>query len=240
MKDFAAKTATNMATNHLKKKVTQQFQSKEGIDWTDLNYPPGLKLLHYDIKEVEAPKKLLMHLIHGYFCLQSILFVLNFINAIIQVASGYSWTRLIASVFYYFIVILLCGFIFYSAFQSFVGVPAGKMMFYISMGVLLFMFIFQLIFDTLSWNGLARVIHIFQDGYVFAGLISLLEFFIILGQACFAIYLVVAFVRAGRNDGESKPEIGDKKKTTSDSGDKKKELPQKEANKKKEDKTNKA
>ena len=102
-----------------------------------------------------------MHLIHGYFCLQALIFLLNFINAIVQIASGYTWTRMLASVLYYFIIILLAGFVFYSAFQSFVGVRAGSLMFKIGMGVLFFLFFLQLIFDTVSWNGLARVIHIF-------------------------------------------------------------------------------
>ena len=52
MKDFATKTATNMATKGLKKKISKQFESQDGIDWTVLNYPPGLELLHYDISEV--------------------------------------------------------------------------------------------------------------------------------------------------------------------------------------------
>ena len=216
MKDFAAKTATNMATNQFKKKISKQFESNEGIDWTDLNYPPGLKLLHYDIKEVDASKKLIMHLIHGYFCLQSILFLLNFTNAIVQTASGYSWTRMLASVFYYFIIVLLAGFCFYSAFQAFVGVRAGSLMFKIGMGVLFFLFLLQLIFDTLSWNGLARVIHIFQDGNTLAGLLSLFEFFVILGQAGFAGYLVFGFVKAEMDTSGPASSSGTKKKAAAD------------------------
>ena len=67
MDNFVMKAGAKMAGNKFKKQVTKQFASNSNVDWTDLNYPPALKLIHYDISEVPEQHRLTMNLIHGYF-----------------------------------------------------------------------------------------------------------------------------------------------------------------------------
>jgi len=201
MNDFVMKAGASVAKKQFKKEITNQFSSNSKINWKDLNYPPALKLIHYDINEVPEHQKKAMNLSHAFFGLQAALFLLNFFNAIVQLISGYSWTRPFASIFYYLIIVFVAGFAFFQVFQVFVGVKAAKILYKVAYGFHLFMTFFQIIFSTLSWNSLFRVIYIFGDGKIIAGFLALVEFLVILAQAGFLVFIVLEIMKV-ENDAD--------------------------------------
>ena len=135
--------ATTVVTNQLKKAVKGNESSLDKINWNDFNYPPIIKIFHYDINHVKEEERPLMRKLNFVFMGQVLFFILNFINAIIQTAAGYSWLRIIASIFWYALVIGLTGYGFYNVFRAFCGDRSNAILkFKLFWGILVILFMF--------------------------------------------------------------------------------------------------
>lgn len=180
------KAATGAIGNKLKQEVTGSIKTTgQKINWEDLNYPPYFNLIHYDILEVPEPQRKLMQFTNYYFISQVGFFLLNFLNALVQVISGYTWKRLLASVLYYFIIISISAAFFYFSFETTVGIEPSRVYYKIAAGVLVLLFFVQMIFDTICWNGIARVFHMFADGKAIAALFAIVDLLAVLVQWVF-------------------------------------------------------
>ena len=121
MDGAATKIGANIAASQFKSALDPgptKFKTDKKIDWMDLNYPPFIKLFHYDIDEIEDDYRRLFLWVELYFMAFGGFFVLNFFNTIVQVSVGYPATRILASLFYFVLLISLAGFGFYKLFQE--------------------------------------------------------------------------------------------------------------------------
>jgi hypothetical protein len=81
-------------------------------------------------------------------------------------------------------------------FETFVGKREGPIWIYkLCHFVIFFLMFLQLIFDSLCWNSLVRMINIFKDGHGFAGFMCLIEFFVVAALFGGGIWLVFLKVR---------------------------------------------
>lgn len=84
--NYVAKAALNNSVQSVKSSMTPQTGPK--INWDDFNYPPLLKVIHYDITEVDNEKRLTvraMWLQHVLIFLEGFI---NIINSIAITAAG--------------------------------------------------------------------------------------------------------------------------------------------------------
>ena len=120
MSSLATSVGKKVARHQLKKRVglTGQKPNSNEIDWNDFNYPPHLNLFHFDLDEIIEEQRHLFKMLNYFFLAFFGLFALNFLNAIIQISVGYSWTRIFSSFFYFSILFGLSGLGFYNVFQA--------------------------------------------------------------------------------------------------------------------------
>ena len=119
--------ATSVAKNKLSSGMSgmrnQAGAGKTKINWEDFNFPPYLKLIHYDFDEVDAShhKDYVQKLYQSY-----ILWVawglLNFLVNIVVVASSddYSGKRIFYAIFNFGVFQPLGLFVFYKGYRSIV------------------------------------------------------------------------------------------------------------------------
>jgi len=98
------------ATSHTNSSVAPNF-----VDWNNRNYPPLLRLMHYDIKELPKRMARIVRLMHIASLVAAVVLILNLINvtilALVYERSGYN--------------------ILYSALVLLVGIPGFTYIFYI-------------------------------------------------------------------------------------------------------------
>jgi hypothetical protein len=184
--------ATKVVGRQLKKAVQGNGSGFDKIDWKNFNYPPGINVFHYDIGHIKEEEQELVKRLNFLFIGQILFFILNFINAIIQVSVGYSWTRIFSSIFWYALVIGLSGFGFYQVFRAFAGDNGNAMLkFKVTWGTLAVLFFFQWLIDKICWNSIVRWYRIFKDGHGFAGLMSMIEWLLFTANIGALVYLVL-------------------------------------------------
>ena len=213
----AGKYAFKAGSNQLKKNVKSAIgirkgrSSKPEINWNDLNFPPKMNLFHLTLSELNGDYGKRTKMLLLCWALVLFIFPLNFLNAIIQVAIGLSWTYIPSSILWYFVLIIANGFAFYYGYRSICENEELKLRYYIITGVILVFYIVQLLANILCFNSLVRVIRLFQAGKGGAGFFSLLEFLIWLGVFIFVIYNLVMMIRWDPDNVDTGDNAGSKK-----------------------------
>eukprot|EP00920_Eleutheroschizon_duboscqi_P036798 GHVT01088403.1.p1 GENE.GHVT01088403.1~~GHVT01088403.1.p1 ORF type:complete len:128 (-),score=22.47 GHVT01088403.1:711-1094(-) len=57
--------------------------AQNAIEWTNFNYPPLLRIFHYDPSELPTPVTRVCHALHGAAILAAVTLILNFIDNIV-------------------------------------------------------------------------------------------------------------------------------------------------------------
>jgi hypothetical protein len=136
--------ATKVVGNQLKKAVQGNEATFDKIDWNNFNYPPFVKIFHYDIGHIKEDEKPLVSRLNFWFIGQILFFIINFINAIIQTAVGYTGLRILSSIFWYALIIGLTGYGFYNVFRAFCGdkTTSAMMKFKVAWGLVALLLLF--------------------------------------------------------------------------------------------------
>jgi hypothetical protein len=82
--NFVAKQAANNMINKAKETMTPSKGPK--INWEDFNYPPLIKLIHFDLSEIEESKVTIVRFLWFSHLLIFAYSILNIINNIAVVA----------------------------------------------------------------------------------------------------------------------------------------------------------
>eukprot|EP00831_Metopus_contortus_P041830 TRINITY_DN3288_c0_g1_i4.p1 TRINITY_DN3288_c0_g1~~TRINITY_DN3288_c0_g1_i4.p1 ORF type:complete len:229 (+),score=23.56 TRINITY_DN3288_c0_g1_i4:3-689(+) len=101
-------------------------QTIQRIDWDDHNFPPFINVLHFDLGEIEgAPKRFSIKL-YSTFLAVFIIFNMNLLSTIIQVADD---TRRGVAIFFaflnYFVFLQLAGYVMYKGYFAACYRPAN-------------------------------------------------------------------------------------------------------------------
>jgi hypothetical protein len=116
-----------MGTSALKTKM----QEKEmDIEWEDYNYPPGLKIIHYNPPEMIDPTKItLAKLMHASFLLLVVFYFLNFtINLLAWIAGDQSigFFMPLYSIFHMFMIVPLGMGVFSKGYRAMAGISSER------------------------------------------------------------------------------------------------------------------
>lgn len=100
--NIVAKAALNNSINSVKSSITSSTSTGPKINWDDFNYPPLLKVIHYDITEVKEEDRLTvraMWLSHVLIMVETLLNLIN--NIAIGVALD-TKVRILYSIMFFF------------------------------------------------------------------------------------------------------------------------------------------
>jgi len=98
--NYVAKAALNNSVQSIKSSMTPQSGPK--INWDDFNYPPLLRVIHYDITEVDNEKRLAVRALWLQHVLIFVEGFINIINSIAITAAGSSGVRILYSFMFMF------------------------------------------------------------------------------------------------------------------------------------------
>ncbi|KAL4499801.1 hypothetical protein ABPG72_015150 [Tetrahymena utriculariae] len=134
-------------------KYAVNASSKSGIKWTDFNYPPLIKIIHYDRSELQDPHKKIATLLWLGHILILIISIINFINNCVQ-GVGF---RIGLSVAFFILFNPFEGICFYQGLLAFLD-NDSKFKIYKILSVLLGLFyIAFMIGDFGNFNGFVRI-----------------------------------------------------------------------------------
>lgn len=140
------KTAGNAFANNIGKQIKgginevttpDQKGGNPNVNWNDFNWPPLINICHFDLEDCTEKNKPIMTKIHWGWRLLWGLVALNFINSIIQVATGSNGLKILSSII---IAIVYMCFMTYMVFISYKGflLDQRKLMWY-KIGSMIFM-----------------------------------------------------------------------------------------------------
>lgn len=190
MQDQIGKFAINAGKKQIKSQVQKNttgrfkkgdMKNKPKINWNDFNFPPKLDLFHLTLSELRGDYHKTTRFLLLAWLLIIIMLPINFINNCIQVVVGYNWSRIPASPLWFFLLIVLAGFIFYWGYRGICEDESYILWHLIGAGLLFFLFFLQTFINLVSWNSLFKVIRIFSDKNWITGLLCAVELLLWMG-----------------------------------------------------------
>jgi len=168
----------------------------ESIDWNNLNYPPWLRLFHYDLSELPSTVTPIVRCMHIASIVTLTVLVLNFLDVIIVVAAYKSSGFNIAfSCLDFFIFCPLSTFTFYAGYRSMAMTGSFKTTQYmIAQCVMIVFSLYFALSPSGPFNGFLRFA--FGDNYgywIFAVLCESLLWLSVFVMGCWSAYRVYTF-----------------------------------------------
>ena len=145
------------------------------IEWTDFNYPPGLRVIHFSLKELKEPHLPVVKRLFVLHLIQCLHFCYNLINLIIQVAMGTTFVRLIASPLFF---VPLCAVSTATMYYGYRGVCEDSSLLWrykAGFAVILVLHLIMVIPDAVCFNGFVRVSNLFKAKLAFPAVLCLIE-----------------------------------------------------------------
>lgn len=191
MSNIAFQAGMNQLNSEFQKTKGELSQKKSKIDWNDFNWPPLIKVYHFSLDELKEPHLLMVKRMYWGWLLQVAHFPLNFLNAIIQVAVGYSFTRIISSILFFGMLLALATYLFHNGYR---GVCENNdLLFRYKIGVLVIIAIYfvMMLVSLINFNGIFRCARLFSDSHGFAGFMCIVEIIIVLLEGLYQGLLFV-------------------------------------------------
>ncbi|CAD8071030.1 unnamed protein product [Paramecium sonneborni] len=176
---MASYVANSVLNDSLRQMKSNQKDSKQNVDWDDFNYPPLIKVIHYNIDEVQPEYRLVVRSLW----LSSILIVtytlLNIIDNCIQAGYGLDGIRILYSFMFLFSFNPIQFFIFYRGYKGVVSDPYLLVLYKWVQILLMMCWITFSIVGILGFNGFI-LLPFFFDFLPFCGVLALFEDIILL------------------------------------------------------------
>ena len=188
--------AKNMAKNSLngmKDSMMSQGGQYSTIKWEEFNYPPLLKLIHYDLNELNEPHKSLVKKMH----ISSILvFVATLIGLFGNMLQVFMASAPAIRIFYAFMNLVMFNpaalYVFYKGYRGIVMDESQLRFYKILQGILgLGWFMFSIL-ALGAFDGWVRVSQLFSSGGAVPGILAFIESVVYLLNSLLALYCVYA------------------------------------------------
>mmetsp|Transcript_4714 Transcript_4714/g.5154 ORF Transcript_4714/g.5154 Transcript_4714/m.5154 type:complete len:215 (+) Transcript_4714:55-699(+) len=154
-----------------------------GINWQHYNYPPLCHVIHYDLKELEGLQKSLVKRMNWSLKLLLIILILNFINSVaITIGIKSAGIRILYSVLNIVIFPPVAFFSFYRGYRGLCFPGATLFWYYVTQGILMCLYFCFSIISAGPFNGWLMVSFLFSGGYIFQGIVGILESMLYLGN----------------------------------------------------------
>ena len=194
MNTLAMSIGQKQMENAFEKTKAQITAPKTCIDWNDFNWPPFINIVHFKLSELKDPHLLPSRRQYILFLLLCFHAVLNFVTVIVEVASGYSGLRILASVLINMVLVFVAGFALYNCYRGICQDNSLLIRYKIAIFFILAMHIPMWIADSINFNGIVRASQSFTDGKSFAGAMCIIEIIYILAlDALLVTQLVLIF-----------------------------------------------
>lgn len=196
MNDLAMKAVKAQASSTLNTMKAQMINQSSGnlsnIKWNEYNYPPLLRLIHYDLDELDDERRSLVRKINWTFLIIPLIGVINIIDCIAQAAGPDDYDKL--NVLYSFLNIVIFTIpAFYAFYKGYLGVckeTSNIRWYQIIQGILcIAWFVFSIVFAG-AINGFVRTGQLFSAGYGFQGILSLFESILYLADCFLGIFCI--------------------------------------------------
>ncbi|CAD8189254.1 unnamed protein product [Paramecium pentaurelia] len=189
---MASYVANSVLNDSIRQFKSNQNDSKQKIDWDDFNYPPLIKVIHYNIEEVQPEYRLVVRSLW----LSSILIVaytlLNIIDNSVQAGYGLDGICILYSFMFLFSFIPIQFFIFYRGYKGVVSDPYLLILYKWVQIILILCWITFSIIDILGFNGFVALSYLFEF-LPFCGVLALFEdiiFLLIVFLSGFALFRI--------------------------------------------------
>lgn len=197
-------SVTRSTTSNVVQTTVESARSKTpgsspnaNIKWENFNYPPFIRLIHYDPNEIEdLATRSLIKKINLTFILNLVVSLLNFINSIAQVAVGFSGLKILFSVLNILIFVPVTLFTFYKGYRGLVYDRRQLRYYYIGHFVCAVAFFIFSIVSGGNYNGWTRLSVLFGDKHIFQGLLAIAESIIYLINSALCAYCLFKVYRS--------------------------------------------
>eukprot|EP01066_Platyproteum_vivax_P010681 Platyproteum_vivax@DN4810_c0_g1_i1.p1 len=174
MADWMTKQAAGVAFKNFEDQIsTSTFSGRSNpnqpqIDWENYNYPPGLRLVHYDPKELPAGPCRTAKLMNFSWLLTFVLLLWNLVATIVLAAAGVAPINVLYAVLNLVILPVVHGVAFYLGYKGIArDSPSARNRYSIVTVALLVFFLFIAIVHFGSFNGFVRLYFLFKSPPVY-------------------------------------------------------------------------
>ncbi|CAD8089308.1 unnamed protein product [Paramecium primaurelia] len=189
---MASYVANSVLNDTMRQFKSNQNDSKQKIDWDDFNYPPLIKVIHYNIEEVQPEYRLVVRSLWLSSILIFVYTLLNIINNSIQAGNGLDGIRILYSFMFLFSFNPIQFFIFYRGYKGVVSDPYLLVLYKWVQIILILCWITFSIVAILGFNGFIILPYLF-DFLPFCGVLALFEdiiFLLIVFLSGFALFRI--------------------------------------------------
>jgi len=134
MNNFGAYMGKNI-TNNVAGEIVDNAkmnlkEAQNKIEWHNYNWPPLVKMFHFKSDECEPDYKPIVKRVHWSWRIILGLIIFNFINAIIQTASGFTGWRILSSICVGLIYGIIMTYAVYALFRHFVADDSKSLIYF--------------------------------------------------------------------------------------------------------------
>ena len=188
-----AKNMAKNSMNNIQASMISQGGQYSSIKWEEFNYPPLIKLIHYDLNELNEPHKSLIRKMNISFVLVFVATLIGFIGNIVQVAMGVApGIRIFYAIMNIIIFNPAALYVFYKGYRGLVIAESQLRLYKIFQVILGLAWFIWSIIGAGAFNGWVRVSSLFGSGATFPGILALFESIIYLLNSLLAVYCVYA------------------------------------------------
>ena len=172
-----AKSAANSAIKDAGRAMGGDDTPNSHINWEDFNYPPipFLKVIHYNLDELENPHKAIVNKLHLSVKLLMLALLVNLGNCIFVAIAYGSFKVIIYSVVHLIILPPLHIYSFYKGYRGICADASELKLYYYTQAFLIFIYILCSFASWLSFHGWYAVYLLFSGGLWLEGLIAIVE-----------------------------------------------------------------
>mmetsp|Transcript_33228 Transcript_33228/g.38699 ORF Transcript_33228/g.38699 Transcript_33228/m.38699 type:complete len:220 (+) Transcript_33228:3-662(+) len=177
MTGMMAKRAATGTLNNMEDSLTNSANSNpnSNIDWNNFNYPPLIKVVHYDLDELQDPQRAICRKLDLSMKITVATLLLNLFTSIWVSVGLKSGSYVLYSVLNFVIIPPLAIYSMYKGYRGICANPAELKIWKITQGILIVLYILFSIIAWLSFHGWAEVGNLFSGGFWFQGLLAIVE-----------------------------------------------------------------
>ena len=190
---------TKNSFNNIQASLMNQERQYLNINWEEFNYPPLLKLIHYNSNELNDPHKSLVKKMNLSFILVFVATLLGFIGNIIQVVMsqvpavpGVPDIRIFYAVMNLVIFNPAALYVFYKGYKELVIGRSNLRLYKILQAILGLAWLMCSIIAAGAFDGWVRVSQLFGSRADFSGILAFIESIVYALNSLLAIYCVYA------------------------------------------------
>ena len=208
MNSTSMSIAKHMASNsvsNMKNAVGDSLRANPNpqIDWNDFNYPPVLRLFHYNIEELQGAQKAIVSKMHLSYVIFLLSCVVNLASSLVMITDHGAIVRICYSVLNFIIIMPIVLYSFYKGYRGITFDASNLRLFKITQVILICLFLVCSIAHLGSFNGWMSVSVYLSAGWIIHAVLAGIESFLFTINVllmAFTLYVVNNYSAKGPSD----------------------------------------